>query len=108
MTAATENTTGFHPLPISGEMTIYRAMELKELLLEGIAQHAEIEIDLSGVSEIDASGLQLMVMAKREAEQQAKPLRFTGHSQPVLELLDLADMVGYFGDPVVITSQVSR
>jgi anti-sigma B factor antagonist len=90
---------------IDGEMTIYRAAELKNLLMEKIARHQEIEVDLSGVSEIDTAGLQLLVLAKREAASQRKQLRFDRHSRAVMDMLDLADLAGFFGDPVVITSQ---
>lgn len=92
---------------IDGEMTIYRAAELKSLLMEKIAHHQEIEVDLSGVSEIDTAGLQLLVLAKREAASQRKQLRFDRHSRAVMDILDLADLAGFFGDPVVITSQPS-
>ena len=90
---------------IDGEMTIYRAIELKSLLMEKITHHQEIEVDLSAVSEIDTAGLQLMVLAKMEAANRRKQLRFDGHSRAVMDILDLADLAGFFGDPVVITSQ---
>lgn len=90
---------------ITGEMTIYRAAELKHSLIEHILQNEEIEIDLSKVSEIDSAGLQLLILAKLEASVRNKPLRFEGHSPAVMEILDLSDLAGFFGDPVVITSQ---
>ncbi|HSI96479.1 MAG: lipid asymmetry maintenance protein MlaB [Methylophilaceae bacterium] len=90
---------------VEGEMTIYRAAELKDELMSKIDQHQEIEIDLSGVSEIDTAGLQLMVLAKLEASNRDKRLRFDGHSRAVMEILDLSDLAGFFGDPVVISSQ---
>lgn len=90
---------------IEGEMTIYRAVELKQELLDKIVQHEEIEVDLSQVTEIDSAGLQLMVLAKLEAAVHDKRLRFDGHSAAVMEILDLSDLAGFFGDPVVISSQ---
>ena len=89
-------------LAIAGEMTIYRAAELKDLLLPPIEQAQVIEIDLAQVSEIDSSGLQLLIAAKREAAARGKTLHFIGHSRAVLELLDLCDLGGFFGDQVVI------
>jgi len=88
-------------------MTIYRAAELKDELMSKIDQHQEIEIDLSGVAEIDTAGLQLMVLAKLEASIRNKRLRFDGHSPVVTEILDLSDLAGFFGDPVVISSQTT-
>lgn len=92
---------------IEGEMTIYRANELKQSLMENIQQNRELEIDLSKVSEIDSAGLQLMVLAKLEASVHNKQLRFENHSPAVMEILDLSDLTGFFGDPVVITSQAA-
>lgn len=89
---------------IEGEMTIYRAIELKQELMDKIDQYQEIEVDLSKVAEIDSAGLQLMVVAKLEASSRSKVLRFDGHSPAVMEILDLSDLAGFFGDPVVISS----
>lgn len=87
---------------IEGEMTIYTAMELKDQLLSPLAQCAAMEIDLAGVSEIDSAGLQLLVMTKQEAKAQGKTLSMCGHSPAVLEILDLCNLEGFFGDQVLI------
>lgn len=87
---------------LEGEMTIYRAAELKETIKPHIDHASVIEIDLSKVSEIDSAGLQLLIAAKLEAMIRDKQLHFVGHSKPVLELLDMCDLGGFFGDQVVI------
>ncbi len=87
---------------ISGEMTIYEAAGLKRELLRAVADHAEVEIDLSRVGELDTSGFQLLVLAKREAAKAGHTLRLVEHSEPVREVLNLFRMESYFGDPVVI------
>ncbi|MDD2701038.1 MAG: STAS domain-containing protein [Sideroxydans sp.] len=87
---------------LDGEMTIYRAAELKEILQPHIDHASVIEIDLSKVSEIDSAGLQVLISAKLEAMIRDKQLHFVGHSKPVLEMLDLCDLGGFFGDQVVI------
>ena len=93
-------------LVIAGEFTIFTAAAMKARLLDTIAASnaAEIEIDLSDVTEIDTAGLQLMIMAKQEAARRAKDVRFSGHSGPVMDLVDLCDLSGFFGDPVLIRS----
>ncbi|MDP1773677.1 MAG: STAS domain-containing protein [Methylobacter sp.] len=88
-------------LVIEGELTIYTAMELKDKLLTGLSTTEELELDLSGVGEFDAAGLQLLVMIKQEAADLGKVLRFTGHSPVVLDLLDLSGLAGFFGDPLL-------
>lgn len=92
-------------LSIEGEMTIFRAEELKEAILPVIVNHEEIEIDLSHVTEIDGAGLMLMISVKLEAWQHKKVLRFVGHSGPITEAVDICDLSTFFGDPIVISSQ---
>ena len=90
------------PIVISGELTIYTALELKDTLLAGLATTDDLELDLSEVGEIDAAGLQLLVMIKQEAALLGKVIRFTGHSPVVVELLDLSGLAGFFGDPLLM------
>ena len=89
-------------ITIAGELTIYTALELKDKLLVGLSTNEELELDLSGVGEIDAAGLQLLVMIKQQASVLGKVLSFTGHSPVVLDLLDLSGLAGFFGDPLLI------
>ncbi|WP_428827370.1 lipid asymmetry maintenance protein MlaB [Azonexus sp. IMCC34842] len=94
-------------LAIAGEFTIFTASALKEQILQTIrqAEMTEVEIDLSNVTEIDSAGLQLMILAKIEALGRGKNIHFTRHSDPVLDLIDLCDLAGFFGDPVLIRSK---
>jgi len=94
-------------LTINGEFNIFTAENTKTRLLDAIHQAttADIEIDLSDVTEIDSAGLQLMVMAKREAAEHGKNLSFTRHSASVLDLIDLCGLSGFFGDPILISSK---
>lgn len=104
-----DNTSDSSPpaLSIRGEFTIFTAMASKELLLNALTHSVatDIDIDLSEVTEIDTAGLQLMIMAKREASSQGKNVRFRRHSDAVLDLIDLCDLTGFFGDPVLIRAK---
>lgn len=91
-------------LAIDGDMTIYRAQELKELLLSALDGAAAVDIDLSGVAEIDTAGIQLLMLAKRTAGEKGSELRLLAHSPAVLDVLDLLNLAAYFGDPVVLPS----
>ncbi len=93
---------GMCRIAVEGEMTIYTALELKEKLLPPLAQCQALEIHLAGVGDIDSAGLQLLILVKNEAQLQGKALSLTGHSPAVLDLLDLCDLEGYFGDSVLI------
>ncbi len=91
-------TTG-QMLRIEGEFTIYRAMELKPALF---AQPPVTEIDLSGVTEFDSSGLQLLMLAKKTAVAQGRVLVLVGCSPVVVEVFELLGVAGYFDDPLTI------
>ena len=83
-------------------MTIYEAMDLQALFSATLAEHKQIEVNLSDVAEIDSAGLQLMVALKNAALEQKKSLTFTTHSREVIEFLDLFNMTQFFGDPVIL------
>ena len=98
--------SGIFKLPILGEMTIFKTAELKQQILPIINEHAQIEIDLSQVTEIDGAGMMLMISIKQEAWRQDKALRYVGHSAAVTEAVDICNLANFFGDPIVISSQV--
>jgi anti-sigma B factor antagonist len=92
-------------LSIEGEMTIGRAMELRDVMLPALDAPKIIEVDLSKVTEIDTAGLQLMVAAKLESRKQNKTLHFTGHSKAVVAILDMSGLGSFFGDFIVSHSE---
>ena len=89
-------------MAIAQDMTIYHAETLKLELLAGLASGEAIELDLSQVAEIDTSGIQLLMLAKRESQKQGKTLAIVAHSPAVQELLDFYNLAAFFGDPLVI------
>lgn len=89
-------------LHAAGEMTIYHAAELKPVLVDALGQSDEIELDLSEVTELDTSGVQLLMLAKREALAAGKGLTLSGHSPAVLDVFELMGVGGWFGDPQVL------
>lgn len=91
-------------LAIAGELTICTATEIKARLTDAMSHAKEVEVDLSGVSEMDTAGLQLMLIAKRSP---GKQVRFINHPRAVLRLIDLANLGGVLGDPLVISATES-
>jgi anti-sigma B factor antagonist len=89
-------------LVIDEDMTIYQAQAQKEQLLAALAAADHLELDLAGVGEMDTAGLQLLMLLKREVLQQDKRLTISGHSPAVQHVLDFCNLVGVFGDPMVI------
>ncbi|MBY0465907.1 MAG: STAS domain-containing protein [Burkholderiales bacterium] len=90
-----------HALRIEGELTIFRAMELKPLFF---AEPPVTVIDLSAVTELDSAGLQLLMLAKKTAVAQGRELHLVGHSEAVIDVFELLNVAAYFGDPVVMGS----
>ena len=89
-------------LRIEGEFTIFRAMELKPALLPTPPLD---EIDLSGVTDIDTAGVQLLMLAKKTALAEKRELRLVGHSPAVIEVFELLNVAAYFGDHLVMDSR---
>lgn len=91
-------------LRLSGELTIYRAAEMKPTLQQALDGAMQLEIDLSGITEIDTSGVQLLMATKRRAQALSRELRLTGHSAAVVEVFELLDLAAFFGDPLITTA----
>lgn len=95
-------------LRIDGEISIYRAAELKQALLASLDQTEELEVDLAAVTELDTAGVQILMLVKRQAQATQRKLHLVGHSPAVLEVFELLNLAAYFGDPLVISpSQAS-
>ena len=87
---------------VQGEFNIYHAAQLQDELLGLLATHQQLDIDLGGVQEFDSSGVQILLMLKREALRQGRCLTFVQHSSSVCEVLDLLNLVAELGDPLII------
>jgi anti-anti-sigma factor len=92
---------------IEGEMTIYRAAELKETLLAPIVESATVEVDLSRVTAVDSSGVQLLMLAKRTAHVKHGELRLVAHSPAVLDVMELLNLGSYFGNVPIVTPRAA-
>lgn len=79
-------------LDIMGELTIQTAGERKAELLSLLEAGEESEIVLAEVTELDTAGLQLLLLAKREAAHLGKTLHFRSPSQVVSDVLAIAHL----------------
>lgn len=93
---------------IDDEMTIYTAAEHKQTLLAHLEDCQEMELDLASVSEMDSAGLQVLLLTKQHAESQHREFRIVNHAQAVVEVMELTQLAGHFGDPVVIPAEWSK
>lgn len=78
---------------LTGDLTFQTARIVQPQLVAALSADADAEIDLSRVAAIDTAGLQMLIAAKHEAIAQHKTLRFFAHSNSVLDVLLLFDLV---------------
>jgi len=102
MTTSEKSEQASRTLCLEGELTIYRATELKQTLLAAAEASAAVEIDLSGVTELDSAGVQLLLLAKLTANAGQRELRLVSHSPAVLDVIELLNLAPHFGDPLVM------
>lgn len=93
---------------LAGELCVFHAAELKPRLLAIATTTGEQEIDLAQVSEVDTAGVQLLLLAQREAARAGIRLSYVNHSEPVLEALALLNLAPDFGEPAPVNRGTSR
>ncbi|UUX94540.1 lipid asymmetry maintenance protein MlaB [Aquabacterium sp. J223] len=89
-------------LRVDGEMTIYRAAELKPQLMAALDQAPAVALDLRGVAEIDTAGVQLLLLARRTAVERQRALHLVNPSTAVMDALRLLDLLPHFGDAIAV------
>lgn len=87
-----------HSFNLSGELNIYSAAEVREELLQLLETHQQLQIGLADVEDFDTSGVQLLLVLKREAARKNKSVTFVRHSSVVGEVLDLLNLRGELGE----------
>lgn len=93
-------TDGANLVRLDGELTIYRAQELQQVLrttLEAAADGAALRVDLSAVSEIDSAGVQVLIAARHSATAGGRSLQVEGVSPAVQEVVDLMGLAALLG-----------
>jgi anti-sigma B factor antagonist len=89
-------------LKLQGDLNIYAVDAARRELAAKLEKHPGISLDLSGVTEIDTAGIQLLFWLKGELHRLGQDLPLICHSVAVVEVLDLLNLTGCFGDPILI------
>ncbi len=93
-------------IKIDGELTIYVANEFKQTLSPYLESFEKLELDLASVTEIDSAGLQfLMALKKLASKSQHREVRFTNHSQAVVDVFELLNLSARFDDPIMLAAE---
>lgn len=110
MTIKVTSNDGNYTALIEDDMTIYEAVEQKKELLKTLKKlkkSEQMEVDLSNVNEMDTAGIQVLLLLKRTAEKEKKIVLLVAHSPASLDVIDRYNLATYFGDPVIISSNIS-
>jgi anti-anti-sigma factor len=84
---------------LDGELTIYRAAELREFLLGELSRTFDpVTIDLSNVTELDSAGVQLLLAADAAARAAGRTVELHGPSEAVRDVFALLNLGPLFAD----------
>lgn len=89
---------------LSGELSIFNAQALHEALLPWLQRQQALTLDLSQVTQIDSSILQILMQARRHLKAQGLELNLVQHSAVVISALETLGLVQWFADPVVLSA----
>ncbi|MGB0468288.1 MAG: STAS domain-containing protein [Pontibacterium sp.] len=88
--------TGLCHAQVEGEMTIYTTEKYREMLLEQCHSRQGMDLDLANVTEMDTSGLQLLVALNKDLSKTARGLRLVNPGDAVRDVLDLTQLAETF------------
>ncbi|WP_328472498.1 STAS domain-containing protein [Actinoplanes sp. NBC_00393] len=81
--------TGLRRFIVDDELTIITAAEQRERLLTMFGDGSGVRVDLSGITDLDTAGLQLLLLARDEGVRRSVPVEFAEPSPAVAEVLAL-------------------
>jgi len=79
-------------IAFEGDMTIYNAESFKQDLFSVIEKKKNVSVDLTGVSEFDTAGFQVLIIGKKYAHENKVELSLCAASEPVSEVFKLYGM----------------
>jgi anti-sigma B factor antagonist len=76
------------PLALGPELTIAHAAAWRDVLVDALCTASgDLALDLSGVTDIDSAGLQLLLATRRSVNERGAALVLHGASAPVVDAL---------------------
>ena len=78
------------------ELNIYHAAAFRDALIAAFNSGADVEIDLAQTGEMDAAGLQLLLLAHRESAAHGRALTLRAPSEAVQDVLGLCNVASWF------------
>jgi len=88
-------------LTLQGEFTIYSASEFKiKIDANQEILKSDLTIDLSKVTRIDTSGIQVLISLKKHFNEKGFNIILINHSDAVISIIELYGLLAYFGDQI--------
>lgn len=84
---------------VAGDLTIYEAPAVRDLVLQALQGASAVVIDLDEVTDVDSAGLQVLISARKSASHLGTPLTVRCQSDPVVALMDLCNLRGLLLTP---------
>lgn len=88
---------------LEGDVNVSAAVELKAILLQGLACKKDLRIDLEQVKELDVTAMQLLWAAAREAQILERELTLRGEVPQ--EILTAIEEAGFEAFPVPVQNK---
>ena len=82
MEITTDMVDGTMCIALEGEMTVLNAGKIRDAFLDAVDSSSSLKINLEKVSEIDTTGIQLLISAQKSA---AKGAEFIGQSEDIVK-----------------------
>ena len=83
-----ENKDGSCNIRLSEELTIYTCAEYRQTLLEQCDFSNPVIVDVTGINEVDTSGLQLLMALKNQQDNLNAGLQLVGDNQYLAGVLE--------------------
>ena len=97
LTIDTEKTPEGQLITVNGEVDLYSSPELRKVILKTIpSAKGVLEVDLSGVTYIDSSGVATLVEGLRSARENGSGFVLVKPSLAVMQVLELARLDSVF------------
>jgi len=80
-------------LSIDGELTIYTVQQYQKSLVDKFSADKVLEVDLTGVDEIDICGLQLLAVMSKQLSDNGSEMKITRASDVATEALETSCLI---------------
>jgi ABC-type transporter Mla MlaB component len=89
-------------IAVFGDARVDNAAVLRDALLARLDAQPRLDVDLLNVTDVDAATLQVMLLVRREAERQDKPLRWLGYDERLARLATLLGLDAELSGPLCV------